>query len=200
MLRSNATRSLLRSFTKTPAYRAASNAASHQFQNASPLRKLSNNRPRVLAALSRPSATTYFYATKSTPPLGEIDTKAEAEIAKQKIVADPKDVSGGSSVRHIFEHSQGEEKGPDMTAGLKADIETIKDTFSLASVPKESLYIGAAGVLPYAATSISTVFLAFDINHAHAHGTGYLFTPETAHQLLDLVTPIQIGYGAVVSL
>ncbi len=86
-----------------------------------------------------------------------------------------------------------------MIGAIKADLETIKDTFSLSAVPKESFYIGLAGVLPYAATSLSTVVLAYDINHAHATGSGYLFSPETAHQLLDLITPIQIGYGAVVS-
>jgi hypothetical protein len=85
-----------------------------------------------------------------------------------------------------------------MTGAIKADLRTIKETFSLADVPKESLYIGAAGILPYAATSLSTVFLAYDINHAHDTGRGILFSPETAHQLLDLITPIQIGYGAVV--
>ncbi len=83
---------------------------------------------------------------------------------------------------------------------IKADLGTIKETFSLADVPKESLYIGAAGVLPYAATSLSTVFLSYDINQAHASGHGIVFSPETAHQLLDIVTPIQIGYGAVVSI
>lgn len=81
---------------------------------------------------------------------------------------------------------------------MKHDLETIKDTFSLSEVPRDALLIGAAGVIPYAATSLSTVYLAFDINHSHSHGIGYLFSPETAHQLLALVTPVQIGYGAVV--
>ena len=66
-------------------------------------------------------------------------------------------------------------------------------------MPRESYYIGAAGVLPYLATSLSTVFLAWDINHAHAAGSGILVSPEVAHQLLALLEPIQIGYGAVVS-
>jgi hypothetical protein len=69
----------------------------------------------------------------------------------------------------------------------------------LTDVPRESYYIGAAGVLPYLATSLSTVYLAWDINHAHLHGSGVLFSPETAHQLLAIIEPIQIGYGAVVS-
>jgi len=86
-----------------------------------------------------------------------------------------------------------------MLGGIKADLVTIKETFALTDVPKESFYLGAAGVLPYAATSLSTVFLASEIKHAHSGGSGYLFSADTAHRILELVTPIQIGYGAVVS-
>merc|ERR1712093_409490 len=129
-----------------------------------------------------------------------VSNTSREKIAETIIKPDPDGVSGESSVRHVFEQGQApkDESGGEMTAGLKADLETIKETFSLSEVPKESLYIGAAGILPYAATSMSTVFLAFDINHAHNTGSGYLFSPETAHQLLDLVTPIQIGFGAVI--
>jgi hypothetical protein len=76
--------------------------------------------------------------------------------------------------------------------------ETIKETFALTEVPRESYYIGLAGVLPYLTTSLSTVYLAFDINHAQATGSGLLFSPETAHHILSIIQPIQIGYGAVV--
>ena len=75
----------------------------------------------------------------------------------------------------------------------------VKETFSLSEVPKEALYIGLAGVLPYMATSLSTVYLAYDINHAEAHGSGLLMDPSTAEILLHIIEPIQIGYGAVVS-
>ncbi|PBP18231.1 hypothetical protein BUE80_DR011048 [Diplocarpon rosae] len=197
MLRTTATRSLLRSFIQAQNTRSGYSVASTQLSHAKPFRPSSNTRPRVLAALSRPPTTIQFYATKAPPPMGEIDSKAELKVAQEKISSDPEHTSGESSVRHVFEGSS-EDNEPDMSAGIKSDIETIKETFSLAGVPKEPLYIGAAGVLPYAATSMSTVFLAFDINHAHTYGTGYLFSPETAHQLLDLVTPIQIGYGAVI--
>lgn len=77
---------------------------------------------------------------------------------------------------------------------------TIKETFALNDVPRETLYLGAAGLLPYLGTSLSTVYLAFDINHAKATGEGFLFTPETARELLGYLEPIQIGYGAVVCL
>jgi hypothetical protein len=202
MLRSTATRSLLKSFTKVPTARLSYSAASIPFHNASPLRQLNNHRPQVRISIARPTATSLLFATtKSGPPFDKIDEKSEQKIAKTKIEAHPSEVSGESSVRHVFEQGQGqgqEARGDEMTGAIKSDLKTIKETFSLADVPRESLYIGAAGVLPYAATSLSTVFLAYDINHAHDTGRGILFSPETAHQLLDIITPIQIGYGAVV--
>lgn len=139
-----------------------------------------------------------LYATQ--PPYDKIDAKAEKSIGEQKIEADPSHVSTGSSVRHVFEGRSPEAKGgDDMMGGIKSDFVTIKETFSLSDVPRESLYIGAAGVLPYVATSLSTVYLAWDINHAHETGRAFLFSPETAHELLSTITPIQIGFGAVVS-
>lgn len=72
------------------------------------------------------------------------------------------------------------------------------DTFSLKDVPKEALYVGMAGVLPYLATSLSTVYLAFDIQHAANTGSGWLLSGEVAEQLLHILEPIQLGYGATV--
>jgi len=199
MLRSAAPRSLLKSFAKVPIARPSYSAASVQFRNARPLRQLNNNRPQVRIAIPRLTTTQRLYATnKAGPPFDVIDEKAEQKIAKTEIEAHPSEVSEESSVRHVFEGGQSEQKGDAMTGAIKADLKTIKETFSLADVPRESLYIGAAGVIPYAATSLSTVYLAYDINHAHDTGRGILFSPETAHQLLDIITPVQIGYGAVV--
>ena len=203
MLRTTATRSLLKSFTKASKARSSYSAASINFRNAAPIRQLNNKRPQGFQSLPRPTTTALLYATKSEPPYDKVDPKVEQKISKEHLEPAPEAVTAGSSVRHVFEGSQRpkqQQSSDEMMGGIKADIETIKETFSLNEVPKESLYIGAAGVLPYAATSLSTVFLAYDINHAHATGNGILFSPETAHQLLDLVTPIQIGYGAVVSL
>jgi hypothetical protein len=201
MLRSAAPRSLLKSFAKVPIARSSYSAASVQFRNARPLRQLNNNRPQVRIAIPRltsPSTQLLYATNKAGPPFDVIDEKAEQKIAKTEIEPHPSEVSVESSVRHVFEKGQSEQKGDEMTGAIKADLQTIKETFSLADVPKESLYIGAAGVIPYAATSLSTVYLAYDINHAHDTGRGILFSPETAHQLLDMITPIQIGYGAVV--
>lgn len=60
--------------------------------------------------------------------------------------------------------------------------------------------MGLAGVLPYMATSLSTVYCAWEINHAADTGSGLFLTERFAEQLLHLIEPIQVGYGAVVSL
>ena len=54
-------------------------------------------------------------------------------------------------------------------------------------------------MLPYLATSLSTYYLAWDIEWAHAHGHGLLLSGQTAEALLHLIQPLQVGYGAVVS-
>ena len=74
----------------------------------------------------------------------------------------------------------------------------IKETFALRDVPREALMIGLAGVLPYLATSLSTVYLAWDINYSHATGHGFLVSGQTAEALLHIIEPLQVGYGAVV--
>ena len=65
-------------------------------------------------------------------------------------------------------------------------------------VPREAFVLGMAGLIPYVATSLSTVYLAFDINHATETGSGFLFSPHVAEQILHVIEPLQIGYGAVV--
>ncbi len=57
-----------------------------------------------------------------------------------------------------------------------------------------------AGLLPYVATSLSTVYLAWDINHASLSGQGFLLSGESAEILLHIIEPIQMGYGAVVTI
>ncbi|KAL8829902.1 MAG: hypothetical protein Q9191_001745 [Dirinaria sp. TL-2023a] len=129
-----------------------------------------------------------------------IDIKHEKEVAKEHLEPHPDQVSSVSSVHQVF-HEQGvkePEKDEDMLAGIKSDWKVVKATFALDEVPREALYIGFAGVLPYMATSLSTVYLAFDINHAQDWGTGFLFSSETAELILHVIEPIQIGYGAVI--
>lgn len=64
-------------------------------------------------------------------------------------------------------------------------------------MPRQAYYIGLAGVLPYLATSLSTVACAYEINHSVA-GYGHFLSAQTAEALLHILEPLQIGYGAVV--
>ena len=54
------------------------------------------------------------------------------------------------------------------------------------------MLFGLAGLVPYAATSAAVVTLAYDLN------TSFIIDPKTAEMLLNVIEPIQIGYGAVV--
>jgi hypothetical protein len=208
MLRSTASRALRpRSLSSKPipGSRSSYSAASPIFRASILVVRPESTRPRAPQPLQKcrtspsTSTTTLFYSTKSRPSFDKPDVNAEKKLAGKKLKPHPEAVSSDSTVRHVFEGEQRKEESNEMLSGIKSDIATVKETFSLSNVPRESLYIGAAGVLPYAATSLSTVYLAFDINHARDNGAGYFFSPETAHQLLDMVTPIQVGYGAVVS-
>lgn len=69
----------------------------------------------------------------------------------------------------------------------------------MEGVPREAYYIGLAGVLPYLATSLSTVYCAWEINHAAVHGVGFAMNERTAELMLHVLEPLQIGYGATVS-
>ncbi|KAL9616259.1 MAG: hypothetical protein Q9160_008853 [Pyrenula sp. 1 TL-2023] len=145
-------------------------------------------------AVRKPIATSLvrYQTTRS------IDHDREARLSKRTIEPEPDAVTAGSSVRHVFSEEGDGEKEPevDMSAGIKQDFKTIVDTFALKDVPREALYVGLAGVLPYLATSLSTVYLAWDINYAFTTGEGFLLSGPTAEALLHLLEPIQLGYGA----
>ncbi|KAG9241078.1 hypothetical protein BJ878DRAFT_522589 [Calycina marina] len=194
MLRTAASRVLSKSFTKAPPQTIAQRAAS-TFRNESPFQRSSTKRSQILL-LARPAKSS-FYATESGLPFDKPDLKAEKQYGAGHLKPHPDIVSSESTTRHVFE-ARSEQETKKVKGALRQDFETIKDTFALTEVPRESLYIGAAGVLPYAATSLSTVFLASEIKHIHSTGQGWIFSADTAHQLLDWITPIQIGYGAVI--
>lgn len=78
----------------------------------------------------------------------------------------------------------------------------MKDTFTFTDVPRESRILGLAGTLPYLGTSLSTVFLAWDLNKAIPTGNAFydaiMVDHETAKHYLSLLEPLQLGYGAVI--
>ncbi|KAL8742295.1 MAG: hypothetical protein Q9190_005198 [Brigantiaea leucoxantha] len=124
----------------------------------------------------------------------------QKEIYARKLKPEPDEVSKDSSVHQVL-HEKGApdpEEDIDMWAGIRSDWRVVKQTFALQEVPRQALVIGMAGVLPYLATSLTTLGLSWDINHAAPDGTGYIFSGPSAEFLLNIIEPIQIGYGAVI--
>lgn len=77
----------------------------------------------------------------------------------------------------------------------------VKDTLALKTVPRETYALGFAGTIPYLATSLSTVYLSWNLHQRYPSESDFLntilFRHETAKDLLDIIEPIQVGYGAV---
>lgn len=78
----------------------------------------------------------------------------------------------------------------------------VRDTFRLDKTPHESHILGLMGTLPYFATSLSSVFLTWNLTKtlptAHAFENMVLFDHDTARHLLSIIEPLQLGYGAVI--
>ncbi|KAK3689237.1 hypothetical protein B0T22DRAFT_408163 [Podospora appendiculata] len=143
------------------------------------------------------------FSTKPPLPPTKGDRNFEQEVAKQKLESDPEHVTTQSSVRHVFEHSQApKDKEKEVSGGLKGDLQTVKETFALQSVPREPYALGLAGTLPYLGTSVATVFLSWNLNQHLPSGSHFsnalLLSHDTASHWLHLLEPIQVGYGAVI--
>ncbi|KAI4169348.1 MAG: hypothetical protein LQ343_005741 [Gyalolechia ehrenbergii] len=224
MLRSGPATSLARSAYRLTTSRGSRDASNLAFRTSKHLiarvEGLKRSRSLALTAYRPLSTSLQRYATTtSEAPYDHIDKKHEKEVANEELEHHPEEVSTTSSVHQVF-HEKGvpdEEKDVDMLAGIYGDLvgapplkhrlsrwltvvaqRVIKETFALNEVPREALYIGMAGLLPYAATSLSTVYLAWDINHASLDGQGFLISGETAEFLLHIIQPLQMGYGAVI--
>jgi len=140
--------------------------------------------------------------------LNQPDPEPNPPAGKPSLTPHPERVSLESSIRPSFEvggtptgkkdPKANEAEDIDMGKSLRQDLGTIRDTFALREVPREAYVLGLAGVLPYAATSLATVFCAWDINHAENFGTGVLLSESSAETVLHLLEPLQIGYGAVI--
>lgn len=148
------------------------------------------------------------YSSKSDeenppPPKQPIDIEAERKRGQELLQSNPSVVSSKSSVANAASTAQGSKSADqDMTSELKHDIHVVKDTFTFTDVPRESSILGLAGTLPYLGTSLSTVFLAWDLNKPIPTGNSFydaiMIDHETAKYLLSALEPIQLGYGAVI--
>ncbi|KAM0215159.1 hypothetical protein ACHAQD_008485 [Fusarium lateritium] len=148
------------------------------------------------------------YSSKSDqenppPPKQPIDYEAERKRAQELLQSDPSHVSVESSRANTSPNPRGASSGDEpMGNELKHDIGIVKDTFTFTDVPQESRILGLAGTLPYLGTSLSTVFLAWDLNKDIPSGNAFydaiMIDHETAKHLLTVIEPLQLGYGAVI--
>ncbi|KAL1604288.1 hypothetical protein SLS59_004084 [Nothophoma quercina] len=193
MLRNGATR-VARSIT-APAARpfAPIQRAAPAHQWSTQFGSLASKRPQT-AQLAR---ITPINSTITRRNVTKEQQKAEERYAHEKLVPTPETVSTTSTIHPFISEHGAPQTTPDvdMLKGVKSDMETIKETFSLKEVPKEAYYMGLAGTIPYLATSLTTVLCAYEINHS-VGGYGTILSEHTATHLLHLLEPIQIGYGA----
>ncbi|KAK1964017.1 hypothetical protein LY78DRAFT_583443 [Colletotrichum sublineola] len=163
----------------------------------------SSKRPSLALQAARLTPLS-LQAQYTNSPYNKIDKKAEKEIAKKKLEARPEEVSTESSTRHFWEpEPEKPENEQDLAGGLKKEVNIVRDTFSLSEVPKEPYALGLAGTLPYLATSLSTVYLSWDLNVEWPPSTSSFVNQiymnhESAQYWLSLLEPIQLGYGAVI--
>lgn len=66
------------------------------------------------------------------------------------------------------------------------------------NMPKGAVLFGAAGVIPYAATSATTIYLSHQALLAETAGKTGTVDSETAMALLHHVENLQLGYGALI--
>jgi len=73
---------------------------------------------------------------------------------------------------------------------------------ALNSVPREPYILGLAGTLPYVATSVSTLYLGWNLGSEWPTSSTILnsimVSHETADQWLHILESVQLGYGAVI--
>jgi len=199
MLRTSATRLIARNThaNKLPIFASSYSTITSKIHPVTSLHISRDKRPQSDIRLKRSSPGFVLSISTIEHPIDKINREAERKTAEQKLRPTPEIISTSSSVRQVFEESQtNHSKDDEVARDLKADLRTVKETFSLKEVPRESLYLGLAGVLPYVATSLSTLLLTYNVNNAHSFGA--IFAPETARHFLDLIVPMQIGYGAVI--
>jgi hypothetical protein len=124
MLRTTTTRPILNSLLKASTTRSSYNVAASSIKNTIAARSLGSKRPQAISSTPLRLGTTALlrYATAAKPPFDKVDAVAERKTLEQQLQANP-NVSGGSSVRAVFESSpKKEDEDADMLGGIKADV------------------------------------------------------------------------------
>ncbi|KAH8904185.1 hypothetical protein BR93DRAFT_860149, partial [Coniochaeta sp. PMI_546] len=136
--------------------------------------------------------------------------KQEQEAAQRKLEAHPESVTSTSTTAGaLLPDSQpagntkvGKEDKDEVMGSLKNDINTVVDTVALTSVPRSYYRLGLAGTVPYLFTSLSTVYLSWNLNTMwptdNQFLNSFMVSNQTASEFLQHLEPIQLGYGAVI--
>ncbi|CAK7227473.1 hypothetical protein SCUCBS95973_006556 [Sporothrix curviconia] len=169
-----------------------------------PLHEL-NSAKSVLPAISSRFLVA-AYSTKSHPPNDTKKANAlakEAKAAGEKLLeARPGEVTVESSRRHLVEPYEKKQTEPEVGDSLTADVHSIQEALALTTVPRETYALGLSGTIPYFVTSLSTVYLGWNLRHAYptssAFANSFLMSHDAAQYWLQLLEPIQLGYGAVI--
>jgi hypothetical protein len=78
----------------------------------------------------------------------------------------------------------------------------VVDTIALDQVPRNAYRLGLAGTVPYLFTSLSTVYLSWNLNTQWPTDNqllnSFMVSNATAKEFLQMLEPIQLGYGAVI--
>lgn len=137
-----------------------------------------------------------YYATKPANP------EEEKKWGEAKLKPHPESVSTESSVRHLMEPDQAGGSAKPVSEGISHDLNLVKETFALNTVPKESYFLGLAGTIPYLATSCSNLYLSWALNTDWPTSSSFLnsilMTHDNARSWLSVIEPLQMGYGAVI--
>ncbi|KAI0376423.1 hypothetical protein F5Y04DRAFT_266537 [Hypomontagnella monticulosa] len=184
-----------RQFPKSPLLKLRSRGATTK-----PTHNSTYLRPFVSRIVPLPQNAHYVTKSPSGLQHGK-DPEEEKKIGQQKLQSNPGVVTTESSVRHFYEPDSQREQKP-IGHGVRDDLETVKETFALSSVPREPYFLGLAGTFPYLATSISTVYLSWDLSTEWPSTSSFvnniLISHDTARHLLSVIEPIQLGYGAII--
>ena len=68
-------------------------------------------------------------------------------------------------------------------------------------MPREAYALGLSGTVPYFITSVSTVYLGWILRREPSTSpitNSFMISQETAQQWLQMLEPVQLGYGAVI--
>ncbi|KAI5300631.1 hypothetical protein KEM55_006062 [Ascosphaera atra] len=162
-------------------------------------------RPQPLSSFLRPTIRTPLtsaFSTTSSPcaparlPILSLVSQPTYDSRPKSLVSYRAPFTTSSKTNEQAIHQE----SPNYSAKeqVASEFGIVKETYGAFNAPKEAMYLGMAGVLPYFATSLVTAGLSRQASFGITEGATSVLTPETIKMVLSVLEPIQIGYGAVI--